>query len=225
MAAPILLFGTGLLRRWWAMMSCAAFTALSVYAAATNKANSWVVAGSAVLAVLFFLIAAYLTWKDEHDGYIQEVERNQKPEIQGELSIVGYGAEFGGHEYGDWSVSQEVSLRLKLCNHRPVDTTLEDLEWDGSQLNPPVVFDDGVKSMHSNPIGESLPYGIGITIDVGFVANINDVKWEDIDPIDLAPFKFYVVDAFQQRHRIKIKPGERLFERRRKSSATSPKPA
>lgn len=214
MVSPVWLFVKALFKGWWAMMSCAAFTALGVYVAATNKGNTWVVGGSAVLAVVFFVVAAYLTWKDEHDRYVHEVAKNQKPEIQGELTVSGYGIETEGHTQGHWSVSSEVFFQLTLCNHRAVNTTLEDLDWDGSHLNPPVVFDDGVKSMHSDPIGEHLPHGIGRTINVGFVANIDGVKWKDVHPIDLQPLKFYVIDAFGQKHQIKIKPGERLFPNR-----------
>jgi hypothetical protein len=59
-------FIAALWKKWWALMSCAAFTILTLYAALENKGNAWVVSGVAALAAFFFLIAAFGAWLDEH---------------------------------------------------------------------------------------------------------------------------------------------------------------
>jgi hypothetical protein len=66
----VFLFVKGLTRHLWPLMSCAAFTLLGVYAAWTGRSNSWFVQGSIALAVILFVIAAFLTWRDEHDKYV-----------------------------------------------------------------------------------------------------------------------------------------------------------
>lgn len=47
-------------------MSCAAFTLLGLYSAATNQNNKSVAVLTAALAVVFLLVAAYGAWVDEH---------------------------------------------------------------------------------------------------------------------------------------------------------------
>jgi hypothetical protein len=215
MDTPIRIFAVALFRKWWALMSCAAFTVLGIYAAATNKGNLWVVSGSGVLANLFVFVAAYQTWREEHDKYTAEVSKNLRPDIRGEVGVCGYGMEGEGHENGHWSVDSEVVFQLSLCNHRPVTTTLEGIECDGSQLTPPVLFEPSlVSSTGSFPVGTEMPHGIGKTIDVAIAATIDGVRWQDVHPIDLKPLKFYVIDAFGQRHLLQIKRGDRLFASR-----------
>jgi len=59
-------FIAALWRKWWALMSCAAFTILSLWASIENKTNAWVVSGIATLALIFFLVAAFGAWFEEH---------------------------------------------------------------------------------------------------------------------------------------------------------------
>ena len=75
---PIRLFAFAMLKHWWALMSCAAFTGLGVYIAAMNKGNGWVVGGSGILAALFFVVAAYQTWRDEHERHVKEVAQLER---------------------------------------------------------------------------------------------------------------------------------------------------
>jgi hypothetical protein len=75
------LFTASLLKHWWALMSCAAFTILGVYVAASNKGNAWIVGGTTVLAAACFVVAAYQTWRDQYDLYAAEVVKNQQAEI------------------------------------------------------------------------------------------------------------------------------------------------
>jgi hypothetical protein len=215
MRYPILLFIAGLLKRWWALLSCALFTVIGAYAAATNKANSWIVGATGVAAVVMLIVAAYLTWKAEHGKYTTELAKNQRPDIQGEVGVSGYGINGEGHEHGRWSVSCEVVFQLTLCNHRPVSTTLQKIECDGSQLKPPVVFSTWqLHRLGSFPVGTEMLQGIGKSIDLALDATIDGVRWDDVHPIDLAPLKFYVLDAFGEKHLLKVRPGDRLFPER-----------
>jgi hypothetical protein len=59
-------FAKALGRHWWALLSCAVFTGIGVYAALSGKGNQWVVLTSGVAALLLLIVAAYLAWKEEH---------------------------------------------------------------------------------------------------------------------------------------------------------------
>lgn len=69
------MFAAALSKKWWALMSCAAFTVLSLWAAIGNKSNAWTLSGSATLAVIFFLIAAFGAWLDEHGKLLSLQEK------------------------------------------------------------------------------------------------------------------------------------------------------
>lgn len=58
-------FIKSVLRRWWTLMSCAVFTLVGIYAAATNAANSWIVWTGFVLAFLVLIVAFYHAWREE----------------------------------------------------------------------------------------------------------------------------------------------------------------
>lgn len=75
------LFLKGLLKRWWALMSCAAFTIVGVYAAAFNEAPDWIVRSSIALGVFFLLLGAFLTWRDTYIQLVGEKEAHSGPVI------------------------------------------------------------------------------------------------------------------------------------------------
>lgn len=214
--SPIRLFATAITKHWWALMSCAAFTGLAVYVAATNKGNGWVVGGSAILAVLFFLLAAYRTWRDEHDKYTSQVARNLRPDIRGEaFNFSGSGIHWEGQEYGHWSASCDVSFDMLLCNQKPVNTTLQGLELNGSFLTPPVAFDlhlsaTALRQHPAFPIGLEMPQGIGKRITVHAMATVDGMRITDVPAIPMDHLQIRIVDAFDQKHEVRIRRGERL---------------
>jgi hypothetical protein len=67
-------FVAALWKKWWALMGCAAFTILSLWASIENKSNAWVVTGTGALAVIFFFVAAFGAWSEEHSNRVS-VER------------------------------------------------------------------------------------------------------------------------------------------------------
>jgi hypothetical protein len=78
-------FLKALLRHWWALMSSALFTALSLYVVESGKSNYWSFWASIVLAVILLMMAAFLAWKDEY------VPNRHGPEIL---------LEWRSHEHG-----------------------------------------------------------------------------------------------------------------------------
>lgn len=207
MLASIRQFLTALVKLWWALMSCAGFTFLGIYAAATNRGNTWIVGGSGVLAALFFGVAAYRAWLYEHNRYMDEAAKNQRPDIQGEaFKFSGCGISGEGHNEGVWSANTEVEFEMSLCNHRPVATTLKRVELDGSRLEPPVSFEFGFH--HPPPSNIELPHGIGKSVTVKLEATVIGMRIADVPAIKLNNLLLVVIDAFNERHVIRTRDGE-----------------
>lgn len=55
-----------LFRKLWALLSCAAFTAIGLGGLHYNKSNAWVFKASLVVAGLCFVVACFQVWRDEH---------------------------------------------------------------------------------------------------------------------------------------------------------------
>lgn len=89
----ILPFSAALIRKWWALMSCAVFTFLGLYSLVANKSNRWLIGASFVAAAFLFLVAAFLAWNDEHKGKIAaELQlKDEEPKVMfGLLSPVDW---------------------------------------------------------------------------------------------------------------------------------------
>jgi hypothetical protein len=65
------LFGAALLKKWLALMSCAVFTFIGLYALVFQKSNGWVVGASFSAAVVLFLCSTFLAWNDEHKARVK----------------------------------------------------------------------------------------------------------------------------------------------------------
>lgn len=61
-------------RHFWVLMSCAVFTILAIYVAATNRGNQWVFQASIVVSVILLLFASYTAWKDRYLSLIESRE-------------------------------------------------------------------------------------------------------------------------------------------------------
>lgn len=81
-------FFKALLKQWLALMSCAVFTGLGVFAAWQGKTNHWIVAASIVAGVALFYVAAFLAWKDEHKKFEDEVAKQGQPILTAELMAI-----------------------------------------------------------------------------------------------------------------------------------------
>ena len=62
----LLLYFKAVVRHWWALMSCAVFTAIGFYVAYANKNNDWTVKAIFAVALMFVFVACFLAWLDEH---------------------------------------------------------------------------------------------------------------------------------------------------------------
>jgi len=94
-------------------MSCAAFTFFGIYVAASNKNNTWIVAGSAVLAAAMLFVAFFRTWKRQYDERTEfEAELNKQADIQGTITVIS--APFS--PYGDRQPPTEIRIAFDCVN-------------------------------------------------------------------------------------------------------------
>jgi hypothetical protein len=213
---PVRLFVAALLKHWWHLMSCAAFTILGVYTAGANKGNVWLVGGSAFLAPLFFGVAAYHAWLEEHDKYTGRVAKYQRPDISGEaFNFSGYRIQGDDQSRSHWTSSHEVTFEVSFCNHSPITTTLKSIELDGTRLTPAVLFyshlTGAVLGEAAFPVGLEMPHAIGKQFRVHVRATVGGMGIRQIPPITMDNLTVQIVDAFDQKHPIRIRPGERLI--------------
>lgn len=86
-----LLFLKAILRHWWALMSCAAFTLLGVWATYAQKDRLWIVGASLGLALVCLVVAAYRTWADEHEAWSKENQMVRRLMEEPTLAIAVHG--------------------------------------------------------------------------------------------------------------------------------------
>ena len=60
-----------IIRHWWALMSCAAFTFLGMWTLYADKNNRWALQATFSLAVLCLFWACYLSWEIEHEALVE----------------------------------------------------------------------------------------------------------------------------------------------------------
>jgi hypothetical protein len=124
---PIGEFASEWFRRWWASMSCAAFTGLTIALALwpdQSKVNGLFVRACGVLALIFFVVASYAAWKRQHDLYMAERLANE-PDVL--LSFRYRWLSYRSHDQNPLtlrSVGRDVAT----------DVTLEDLGVEGATL-------------------------------------------------------------------------------------------
>ena len=128
-------------REWWGLMGCAAFTFLGIYVAAANKSNAWIVASSAALGYISFFTASYRAWKRQHDRSNEErVKReleeakNTRPSLRGEVFDFQTQGLYG--ESNTPNCFTGIACTIYMCNERNVVTTLKEVIFDGSALQP-----------------------------------------------------------------------------------------
>jgi hypothetical protein len=74
-------FAQALGKHWLALMGCAIFTCIGIYAAWRGKTNHWVFVVSVVCSVMMFLVAALLAWTDEHKKFEEEIAKRVRPDV------------------------------------------------------------------------------------------------------------------------------------------------
>jgi hypothetical protein len=127
-----------------------------------------------------------------------EREKNQRPEITGEISnfqcFTKEGSEFG------------VSCDLFLCNVRPAKTGVHRIAIDAAEVNPRLAL-----SISHLP-AMVLDVGIGLKCELGAIVVLDqDVEPHDTVEVDLTSLKVYAIDDFGGRHLVRVAPGTMLF--------------
>lgn len=95
-------------RRWWSLMSCAAFTLLSVISATRAVGNAWTIYGTAALAILFLFISGFLAWRDQVrrcEELLSASSKSNFPEEWGKLSAAFSSASRSAR--ADWHTNRE----------------------------------------------------------------------------------------------------------------------
>ena len=187
-------------------MSSAIFTILSVYIAIANKTGSWLLRVTIVLAVIFFVIAAFQSWREQYVRAEAERLRNGKPEIKGEVSGFEVGIKGLTHGNGKLFTGAECFFRVIACNHRQVETSFRGIVLDGSLLIPPVTFSELV---HLVPLGVGpITFKHGIHETMLFRCNAT-IEGPGAD-IKLDSLKVGITDGLGLYHTIDTKIGEYL---------------
>ena len=60
------LFSRSIIKKWWALSSCAVFTLLTLYSLVFHKSNEWVIVFYVIALLGLFFWAAFLAWDEEH---------------------------------------------------------------------------------------------------------------------------------------------------------------
>lgn len=112
----IITFAKALAKRWWASMSCAVFTLLGMYAAATNKSNSWMFWACCIAAAVFFFVASFGAWNEEHQARLKEQAR--RLEVEKRLADEEPKIVLGLFPTPDWTdLDSQTGFLLKLTNY------------------------------------------------------------------------------------------------------------
>jgi hypothetical protein len=117
------LYLTALWKHWWALMSCAVFTGIAIYVAATNKGNGWLLWALVIASILLFIWASFLAWQDEHRAMLSERSKNEKPDIRGEIREFYAVTDRGSAPEG---CDCFAILKVYLVNHSQTASTIKD---------------------------------------------------------------------------------------------------
>lgn len=107
------LFFKALTKHLWALMSCAVFTIIGVFAAATGKSNAWIVSTSLTAAVGLFAVACFLSWKDQYRG-----RAIAEKKLFDEQPRVMFGL-LGQPDWREINTPGEYVFTLTNCGRRP----------------------------------------------------------------------------------------------------------
>jgi hypothetical protein len=108
MVADIGRFALAWLKKWWALMSCAAFTGLSVLLTYVVDANKWIIRGTATLAVLFLFVAFFQLWREE---------RQRAVDAEAKLNVILAKPPITSKDWQDLSVEAEKCEGLRVDHH------------------------------------------------------------------------------------------------------------
>ena len=79
------------MRYWWALMSCAAFTFLGIWATYAEKGREWILWASITLALASVLVAAYRAWAKEHQLWAEERQKVEVLTAKPDITVAVHG--------------------------------------------------------------------------------------------------------------------------------------
>ena len=161
-----------------------------------------------IAAAICFMVANFSAWRYEHDRYIAEVSKNQKPEIIGQAHDFKATGRWGDDiEHGLISTNCEIRFDLTLCNHRHASTNLANVAVLGRLLSRTVMTRDlRFESVR-------LDYGIAVCVPVTLFIQLNSIRSCEMreKELDLKDLRVYAVDGLGTYHGIPIPDEETLF--------------
>jgi hypothetical protein len=204
-------------------MSCAAFTILAfvlAHLSDQSKVNGLFTQACAVLAVVFFIVASYAAWKQQHDLYVVELAKTQRPEIKGEayyFTLGNYFSEGLGPTDDQW-INADLEFKFRVANHRLVRTNISGVEMEGSELIPPCTFHNIILRQDPRVNTEPprlnnqiyLEHGESLILSGTARFEIRFVSRSDLKDIDVSKLKIRVFDGFGDPHSIVVRSGESI---------------
>src|ERR1700733_190415 len=137
----LLLYLKALWKHWWPLLSCAVFTVIGVYAAATNRSNTWGARVSVGAAFVLLLVASFLAWRDEHVGYESERERNKRvPEIAIEVLMLVPRGKAG-------EIGMDLFMWATLTLKEPREVIVDNFEIEAIREGLSISF-PGIEDVH-----------------------------------------------------------------------------
>lgn len=160
------------------------------------------------IAVLLFPVAQYLVWSDEVKAKEAAEASNILPDLRGKVTGIRSDPNFpfGQQLINDKYASEWHALfTIDLTNHRNVTTNIHRIEVDGSQLVPPLSFED----VTFKPVVADYANMKGFAVQARVLAyNCRQVDIHKL--IDLTPVRVTVFDGLDRPHNIEIHPGQSL---------------
>jgi len=190
---------------WWYLMGSAAFTFISfvlTFLPPTTDQGTWFRRVSILLAVVFFVCAAYRSWLVEHRLLKGERAKNARPDVYGEIvNIVGDGEQEPYEKIDPLSkepyCSFGVVFHVKISNRSPAETNIIAIELDSTAVRVPITF-----ALLNGLIGTKLQRGIGGTYLLYARATFSGATLADVKNIDLQRIKLYITDGFDDKHEV-----------------------
>jgi hypothetical protein len=155
---PLLLFLKAIFHYWWALMSCAAFTFLGIWATFGNKGRDWVLWSSLVLGVVFLLFAAYKAWAREHQSWKDEHQTVEMLTAKPDVTFAVHGI-FAHVAQGDQLfvilpdvtvANQSHGLRVAVTADLWMLRSANTETWCSPETKPVLAWEESQHSSHHN---------------------------------------------------------------------------
>jgi hypothetical protein len=111
------LFVKAIIKRWWALMSCAVFTFIGLYALIASKSNAWIIGASLTSAALAFFVAAFLAWNEEHLARIKAEKQLKDEEPKIIFALLANDIDWSNINSGQEYVFTVTNIGKRIATH------------------------------------------------------------------------------------------------------------